>query len=291
MVNSVTVRTPAKINLSLDIVGKRTDGYHFLKTIMQSVSIYDEVNIRLNNDENITVLCDVDGIPLDGENTAVKAAEAFFAQTKTERSGVEISIKKNIPVKAGLGGGSADAAAVLVGLNELYKTDLTSEQLCNIGINVGADVPFCIVGGTVLAEGIGEILMPLPDLENYVLLVAKPTEGVSTAEAYKKFDEVVSVKRPDHDEMIAAIAVGDTERVPKLCCNVLESASSNSDTEKIKEIMNENNALCSVMSGSGSAVFGIFEKKRFAAAAQDDLQKFCEYTEICSPVEKGAEIL
>ena len=290
MENSATARTSAKINLTLDIVGKRTDGYHFMKTIMQSVSIYDKIDVTINDSANIIISCDNKNVPCDRTNIAYKAAMAFFNYTKIKPVGLDIEIEKNIPIEAGLAGGSSNAAGVLLALDKLFNTELTEQQLCEIGVKLGADVPFCIVGGTALAEGIGEILMPLPNLDECYFVVAKGEKGVSTADAFSKYDSIIVKEHPDCDEMIAAIAVSNIKRVSELCMNVLENVADIPDIEHIKNIMDDNNALCSVMTGSGSAVFGIFEKKKYATACVDELRAIVDFAEICTPVKNGVEI-
>lgn len=294
MESSISVRTPAKINLSLDIVGKRTDGYHFMKTVLQTVSVYDVVTLRLREDGQLLLSCphcSHADFPYDENNLAVKAARAFYEATGTPFSGLEINLEKNIPLQAGLAGGSADAAGVLTALNALHETALTTARLCEIGVTLGADVPFCLTGGTALAEGIGEIILPLPNLPECYIVIAKGAAGVSTAEAFRKYDSILVSRRPDTDEMIAAVAVGNIPRVAELCCNVLENTADLADIQAIKSILLENGALCAQMTGSGSAVFGIFEKKRLAFACADELQKAFDYAVVCTPAEAGIEIL
>ncbi len=291
MESTVTVRTPAKINLTLDIMGKRTDGYHFMKTVMQSISIYDSVTLEQNTTGGITVFCNSDNVPSDETNTAFKAAKAFFEYAEIKNQGLQIIIDKKIPVQAGLAGGSADAAGVIVGLNELYNAELSVNELCEIGVKVGADVPFCIVGGTALAEGIGELLTPLPDLSDCFIVVAKGEKGISTAEAFEKIDSGLVSNHPDSDGMIAAVASGHIPEIAPLCLNVFENVTSLSDIDEIKEVMNQNHALCAVMSGSGSSVFGIFEKKRYANACEDELGRMVDFVQVCTPVSEGAQII
>lgn len=291
MESTVTVRTPAKINLTLDIVGKRTDGYHFMKTVMQSISIYDSVTLEQNTTGGITVFCNSDNVPSDETNTAFKAAKAFFEYAEIKNKGLQIIIDKKIPVQAGLAGGSADAAGVIVGLNELYNAELSVNELCEIGVKVGADVPFCIVGGTALAEGIGELLTPLPDLSDCFIVVAKGEKGISTAEAFEKIDSGLILNHPDSDGMIAAIASGNIPEIGPLCLNVFENVTSLSDIDEIKDVMKQNHALCAVMSGSGSSVFGIFEKKRYANACEEELSRIADFVQICTPVSEGAQII
>lgn len=292
MDNSVTVRTPAKINLLLDIVGKRTDGYHFMKTVMQAISLYDEVTVEKDDGEEITISCSDEKVPCDSRNLAYKAAEAFFGYTKLPRTGLKIEIEKNIPMQAGLAGGSTDAAAVLRGMNELFEAGLPDDELADIAVTIGADVPFCLIGGTALAEGIGEMLTPLPNLSgDCFILIAKPSAGISTVEAYAKYDALVAPEHPEYNDLIAAIAVGGIDKIAPYCKNVLEAAADLPEIEEIKKIMLDNGALGASMTGSGSAVFGIFEKKKQASACEDDLSKLAEFTKICTPEAGGAEII
>ena len=190
----ITVKAPAKINLSLDILGKRADGYHFLRTVMHAIDLCDTIHISMTGSD-IQILCDREDVPCDERNIAYKAAAAFFDQTQATQTGIRIQIDKTIPSQAGLGGGSADGAAVLVALNELYQTGLDTSKLQKIGALVGADIPFCITGGCALAEGIGEILSPIHAQLDCCFVVCKPEIGVSTAAAYNKFDEIGTVCR------------------------------------------------------------------------------------------------
>lgn len=170
----VKVKAYAKINLMLDIVNRRNDGYHDLFMIMQSVSVYDTITVTENKSKSISITCNIDDIPLNNKNIAWKAAEAFFEATKKKNKGINIDIIKRIPHAAGLAGGSADGAAVLVALNKIYKTELSETALCRIGVKIGADVPFCITGGTLLAQGIGDILSKVKPLRKCYVLLAKP---------------------------------------------------------------------------------------------------------------------
>ncbi|WP_294911766.1 4-(cytidine 5'-diphospho)-2-C-methyl-D-erythritol kinase, partial [uncultured Eubacterium sp.] len=182
------VKAYAKINLLLDIVATRKDGYHDLFMIMQSVGIYDTVTVSKQKGRKITLSCNLDSIPVDEKNIAYKAAVAFFDAYKIKNTGIHIDIVKRIPHAAGLAGGSADGAAVIKALNEIYKTNLSDKELCKIGVKVGADVPFCITGGTLLSQGIGEVLTPVKPLRRCFIVLAKPDFGVNTGYAYKQFD-------------------------------------------------------------------------------------------------------
>lgn len=291
MKGSLSVRAPAKINLSLDVIGKRCDGYHLMKMVMQTVSLFDIITVIQNKSQRISISCNDLRAPTDKSNLVYKATEQFFKYINLENQGIEIVIDKNIPMQAGLGGGSADAAGMLVALNELYSTKLSEKELCSIGEKLGADVPFCIVGGTALAEGIGEIITPLPYFNDCVILIAKGKEGIKTPEAFKKIDNLASIKHPKTDEMISSIASRNINKVALLCENVFEQVTVNKEITMIKKTMINNGALCSVMSGSGSAVFGIFAEKHNASVCLENLQNNVEFVQICSPVKSGPQII
>lgn len=291
MQDSISVRTPAKINLSLDILGKRHDGYHFVRTIMQAVSLFDEISIELKDTNEIRIFCDTPGIPCDHRNLVHKAAIAFFEYVEKEPVGMDIKIDKKIPALAGLAGGSSNAAGMIVALNELLDTNLSVHDLCEIGEAVGADVPFCILGATAVAEGVGDIINPLPNLPECYIVIVKPEINISTAEAFNKYDSLEASKVSDYDDIIAGLAMQDIEKISSLLFNALEFASSNEEIEKIKETMLDMDALGSIMTGSGSAVYGIFDKKRYASKCAEELSKNYDFVEICSPLSCGVEII
>ena len=216
------IKAYAKVNLMLDILGTLPNGYHNLWMIMQSVSLCDTVSVTTSDSKEITITCSKEGIPTDQKNIAHKAARAFFDYTKTENCGIHIHIEKNIPSEAGLAGGSADGAAVIKALNELFGTSLSERELCRIGKTIGADVPFCIVGGTCLAQNIGEVIAPLEDIPLCYFVLAKPQMGVSTKEAYESFDNANYIKKPKRDKMFTAAANGDFDEMCKLAANVFE---------------------------------------------------------------------
>lgn len=282
--NEITIKSNAKINLGLDIVGKRDDGYHLLKTVMQSVSLCDI--LKIEKSDAISVECSDKNIPFSEENLAYKAAKAFFSETKI-KSGAHIFIEKNIPSQAGLGGGSADAAGTIYALNKLYKTYLSDEQLCKIGAKVGSDVPFCIVGGTMLCEGVGEILTPLKNIYEHTILIAKGKSGISTVEAYKTYDKLNGINHPDIDMLVNAI--NNEENFYHYCKNVLELTAFLSSVDEIKETMTEFGAHVSAMTGSGSAVFGIFENKTLAEKCCQEFKKSGIYAFVSTPTDKGIE--
>ncbi|MDF2632458.1 MAG: ispE [Caproiciproducens sp.] len=287
----ITVKAPAKINLSLDVVDKREDGYHLLRMVMQTVDLCDYVTVEKNISRNILVTCDVPDVPLGKKNIVYRCAQAFFEQAGIPNPGIGIDIKKNIPSEAGLAGGSADGAATLVALNEIFETHLSQNELCDIGVQCGADIPFCIKGGTMLAEGVGDLFTPLPNLPECYIVIAKPEGGVSTAEAYQRFDHMGATKVPETENLIAAIITNNIEAVGEELCNVLEDVVFLDEVPKIKKQMKEFSCIGSLMSGSGSAVYGIFDNRRKAQKAADTLQEEYGFVCLCAPYERGATIL
>ena len=187
----------AKINLMLDIVCARNDGYHDLFMIMQSVSVHDTISVSENNSKKISITCSKDGIPLDESNICWKAANEFFRYTKKRNKGINIDIEKKIPHAAGLAGGSADGAAVIKALNVIYCTELSNEEMCEIGVKIGADLPFCLTGGTLLAQGIGDILSKVKPLKKCYIVLAKPDFAVNTGHAYHQYDTIGKMRTPD----------------------------------------------------------------------------------------------
>ena len=255
------VLAPAKINLSLDIVGKRPDGYHDVAMVMQAVSLYDTVTVSDDVDENtpdFTVSCNVEGIPTDERNIVCKAAKAFYKYCETDIKKLAISIDKKIPHEAGLAGGSTDAAAVILALNRICDTKLTIEQMCEIGKRVGADVPFCLVGGTVLAKDIGTTMTKLPHLNKCYILICKPDVSVSTAEAYAKSDSKPPKGFLVTDEVVKMVCKRNLRGACQCLYNEFEAVMKLDEITAIKKLMLKNKALGACMSGSGSAVFGIF---------------------------------
>ena len=283
----VTVHAPAKINLTLDIVGTRPDGYHLLESVFQSVSVYDTVTVKTKWGRGITLVAPDCDCPAE-KNTAYKAAVAFFRYTGLKK-GVKITIEKHIPQQAGMGGGSADAAGVLWALNLLFGTRLTVAQLCEIGLAVGADVPFCVLGGTAYVTGIGEGLRPLPPLPDCYVVVAQPDEGISTKEAYAAVDGAQILARPDNAAAIAALKAGDLAGVCEQAVNVFESATQLRGVRDIRRKMEEYGPLCSQMTGSGSCVFAIFTDRDAAVDCQMDLQQDYPTAFVCRPCNGIAE--
>ncbi|MBE6778255.1 MAG: 4-(cytidine 5'-diphospho)-2-C-methyl-D-erythritol kinase [Ruminococcaceae bacterium] len=276
----VTVHAPAKLNLTLDVVGTRPDGYHLLESLMQTVDITDTLTAQTA--ENIRL--DAPGLCPPEKNTAYRAAQAFFAHTGMA-GGVYMTLQKRIPTKAGMGGGSADAAAVLWALDRLYNTHLSVEELCRIGLMVGADVPFCVQGGAAYVTGIGEELRPLPCLPACSFVVAQPPEGVSTAAAYAAIDSHPLLRRPDHTRAIPAWEQGDLPAVCQQVCNVFELATALPGVKAIREIMETYAPLASQMTGSGSAVFAVFTDPAAADACRQALAKRFPVALLCRPCD------
>lgn len=272
----------AKINLTLDVLGTRPDGYHELCMVMQQVSLCDNIAVRMNCEHNgIKVISNIGFIPCDDRNIAYKAAAQFFADTGiTPNSGVNITLEKRIPVAAGLAGGSSDGAAVLRALNKLYKTNLSLDELCEIGVKIGADVPYCICGGTMLAQGVGEKLTPISPLPSCDVVLCKPGYGMSTPKVFSELDEMEIKSHPDTDAMLAALDAGNLTQIASLMQNVLEPvvSSAKEDISKIEDIMLASGALGSIMSGSGSTVFGLFDNNSYAKTAYNKLQSIYKDT-------------
>lgn len=287
----ITVKAAAKINLMLDILEKLPNGYHSLWMIMQSVSVYDRVTVEKKTSGGITISCSEDGIPTDERNIAYKAAEKFFDFCGEEDRNINITIEKNIPHAAGLAGGSADGAAVITALNSLYEKNLPVKKLCQIGVKVGADVPFCIQGGTMLAQDIGQVLSQLPDMPSCFFVLAKPQQGVSTAEAYAAVDSM-NLRHPDAHTMFRSVVDGDLNGIAKSLGNVFEQAVDVHERVSIKEIMRNNDAMGCCMSGSGPTVFGIFENSENAEKCAQELSKKIKgvTVHVCTPAEYGCEI-
>lgn len=273
-------RAYAKINLTLDVLNRREDGYHDIRTVMQTVTLCDEIGIDVDTGRPWTLTCNTAGIPCDERNLAWKAARAFFDRLGKEPDGVEIRIAKRIPSEAGLAGGSADAAAVLRALNRWADDPLSLDELCAVGARVGSDVPFCVLGGTALAEGRGERLTKLPDAPELHLVVCKPPLAFSTPALYKKLDSIEIGERPDTAAMLAAIESGDRVQIASLLCNVFEQAVSDPQIEAIKQELISHGALGAMMTGSGSAVFGIFRCPNCAEAACEALKE--NYPQTCT---------
>ncbi len=257
----------AKVNLTLDVLGKREDGYHDIKSVMQAISIRDDVEIDVGTGKPWKLTCSNDQIPTDSRNLAWKAAKVYCDAMGKDPDGIEIRIEKRIPTEAGLGGGSADAAAVLRALNRHYGNPLSIMALAELGAQVGSDVPFCVLCGTAMVEGRGERLRKLPDLPDCFFVVCKPDFSCSTAELYRKLDEAPLGRRPDIQAMEGALLAGDLGKVAQNICNVFDPVVTKDHLELnyIKSIFNSYGSVAHQMTGSGSAVFGIVTEFEHAA--------------------------
>ncbi|MDE5557419.1 MAG: 4-(cytidine 5'-diphospho)-2-C-methyl-D-erythritol kinase [Ruminococcus sp.] len=278
------VKAAAKINLALDVTGKLENGYHSIESVFQTVSIYDEITVELT-DSGISLTCEVpdeflssDPIPCDERNIAYKAARKFFDDNNLD-IGCRIHIKKGIPSQAGMGGGSTDAAAVLYCLSKMTGKEIISPE------KLGADVPFFLTGGTAYVSGIGEKITPIADYSGY-FVIAKGKEGVSTAEAYRKIDSLVNPVHPQVNKLVGAIE-NSPENAYKYFGNLFEDAIQLDEVNTIKSIMLECNTHSAVMTGSGSAVFGLFSSFLWAELCTDDLSRSGFYVEICKAVNKS----
>ncbi len=276
----------AKLNLTLDVLDKREDGYHDLQTIMQSISIRDDVEIDVGTGKPWKLLCTAEEIPTDERNLAWKAAKVYCEAMDKDPDGLEIRIHKRIPSGAGMGGGSADAAAVLRALNRHYGDPLSIMALAELGAQVGSDVPFCVLCGTAMCEGRGEKLRKLPDMPDCVFVVCKPDFSVSTPELYQKIDSVAIGHRPDNRAMESALLAGDLEKVAENLYNVFDPVVTEEHLELnyIKSIFHSYGAVNYQMTGSGSAVFAIVSEFEIAAVICDMLKPNYPQVFIAKPV-------
>ncbi len=266
-------RSHAKINLTLDVLSKLDNGYHTIKTIMQTVSLFDLIIID-KTDIGISLTTNLKYLPTNSKNIAYKAAEVFFSTAKI-KGGAKIMIHKNIPVSAGLAGGSGNCAVVLCALNRLYNSPLSDKELLDLGKTLGADVPYCMTGSTQLGEGIGEILTPLPNAPRMHIVLVKPPISISTAAIYEHIDNIEISVRPDTDVMIEAIENRDTKAIAQNLCNVMESVSSKMHPviREIKSKIISYGAMGALMSGSGPTVFGIFDDEKKAKVCADSFTR------------------
>lgn len=270
---SMRIKAYAKINISLDVVGKRQDGYHLLKMIMQSVDLYDVIYIN-KLEKGIELTCNKNYIPVNNKNIAYRAAELFL-NTYGINSGVKIDIKKNIPTAAGLGGGSSDGAAVLRAMKALFNIKASSEELEKMALKIGADVPFLIKGGTALCEGIGEIIKPTKSFKNKIVVLVKPEFGISTKEVYNEYDKIEKVLHPDTESILKAVEKDDLKFICKNMINVLENVSiiKHPVIDTVKKDMKKYGALGTMMSGSGPSVFAFFDDSLKAQICFENMKK------------------
>lgn len=269
----------AKVNLSLDVLRKREDGYHVLKMIMENIDLYDLIDLKIIREKHIVLNCNKKYVPTDKRNLVYKAAELFLKTYNIEK-GVSISIKKNIPVAAGLAGGSTDAACTLKLMRDILKPNIDDKELMDLGLKIGADVPYCILGGTALCEGIGEEVTPIKKFDNVILVLVKPGFGVSTKDVYKNLDVNKIYFHPNTEILIKGIKNNDLQLVCKNMKNVLENVTlkKHKTIKCIKEEMIKYGAINSIMSGSGPTVFGIFEDMLSAQFCYDKMRE--DYKEV-----------
>ena len=273
--NHLELKALAKINLGLDVTGRRENGYHDVRMIMQSVYLYDNVRLeKTGADGEIRLKSNLGYLPADENNLAYKAAKILTEEFDI-REGVQITLDKHIPVAAGMAGGSSDAAAVLFGMNRMFGLHLSQQELMDRGVKLGADVPYCIMRGTVLAEGIGEILTPLPAMPKCTVLIAKPPVSVSTKTVYEALDSQEITEHPDIDGIIKGLEAGSLKQVAQCMGNVLEDVTIPlyPVIDQIKQEMLAAGAAGAMMSGSGPTVFGLFENRAAAKTAQKNIRE------------------
>lgn len=262
-----------KINLGLDVLGRRENGYHDVRMVMQTVYLYDRIIMKKSKTPGIRLETNLYYLPVNENNLAYQAAQMLMDEFHIEE-GVSIQLDKHIPVAAGMAGGSSNAAAVLFGMNRMFSLGLSQKELMERGVKLGADVPYCIMRGTVLAEGIGEILTPLSPMPKCYVLIAKPAISVSTKMVYEKLDSHEIEDHPDIDGILAGLKAGDLKKVAGSMGNVLERVTVDAYPviDQIKKMMIKEGALNAMMSGSGPTVFGIFEEKATARKAADAIR-------------------
>lgn len=268
----IELHSLAKINLSLDVTGKRPNGYHDVEMVMQTVYLSDTVRLRLRSDGRIRLTSNLPFLPTDDRNIAVKAARLLQKECSLS-VGADISLYKRIPVAAGLAGGSSNAAAVLFGMNRMLGLGLPREKLARLGTQLGADVPYCLLRGTALAQGIGEELTPLPAMPACTVLLAKPPVSVSTKEVYEALEQTGTIIHPDTKGMLDAIRSRDLQRIAGCMGNVLEPVTERKHpvVGQLRQIMLDAGAAGAMMSGSGPTVFGLFDRRTAARAAQKEI--------------------
>ena len=287
----IKVNAPAKVNLAVDVMGRRPDGYHSVSLVLQAISIYDTVTITSNESEEITITCSDGNIPCDKRNIAYKAAERFFHSTGIKNTGVNIHIEKVIPSQAGLGGGSSDGAAVIMGLNAMFNTHLKDKEMEEICSYIGADVPFFINGGTQLATGIGTDMEKLHSMPECFMVVCKPDINVSTKEAYDAID-AQSVKQFKYsDEVVKGIYLRSLNSVVTSMYNDFDVFLDIDEVNDIKKFMYDHKAKGACMSGSGSAVFGVFKTEKQAECCANALKENYEKTFVCKPIKIGCSVI
>lgn len=286
----ITKKAPAKINLGLDVIRRKKNGYHEVKMIMQTVNICDELTFYKRKEKGIEIKVDVADIPNDENNLIYKAAEMLI-ESQDIQEGVCISLTKVIPVAAGMAGGSADAAATFLGINELFELGKTKEELMKMAVEIGADIPYCIMGGTALAQGIGELLTPITPPPSCFVVIAKPDIYVSTQSVYENLHANSLKHHPDIDKIINQIESQNLEGMCNAMENVLETVTIKSYPiiEELKNIMKQEGALNAMMSGSGPSVFGIFKEETLAANAYNLIKRMNNTKQLFITTLEGGE--
>lgn len=289
--NQITVKAYGKLNLGLEILGRDERGYHDLRMVMQSVGVYDLLTIT-EEGQGLVLTCDDSRVPADETNLVLRCARKLLEETGRPQTGLTFHLEKHLPMEAGMAGGSADGAAALAGLNELLKLGLSTHQLCEIGVELGADIPFCLTGGTQLVEGIGEKLTPLPDYTAGAFLILKPEAGVSTKAAFAAYDglEQKPSYRQEFDALLEGVGQNDPVAASAHLVNALESVCGVPEVTLLRDQLIKAGALGARMTGSGSAVYGIFATLK---EAQEQLESFSHlpFAAAVRPVGRGVEIL
>ena len=272
--DKLELKALGKINLGLDVLGRRDNGYHDVRMVMQTVYLYDQIKIERTKEPGIQLSTNLFYLPVNENNLAYQAANLLMEEFQISE-GVKITLDKHIPVAAGMAGGSSNAATVLFGINQMFSLGLSQKELMERGVTLGADVPYCIMRGTVLAEGIGEILTPLPDMPKCYILIAKPPISVSTKMVYEKLDAHEIQEHPDIDGILHGLENQDLQQIASCMGNVLEKVTIEEYPviEEIKSVMKDNGALNDMMSGSGPTVFGIYDDKQRAKNAASKIKE------------------
>ena len=272
--DKLELKALGKINLGLDVLGRRDNGYHDVRMVMQTVYLYDQIKIERTKEPGIQLSTNLFYLPVNENNLAYQAANLLMEEFQISE-GVKITLDKHIPVAAGMAGGSSNAATVLFGINQMFSLGLSQKELMERGVTLGADVPYCIMRGTMLAEGIGEILTPLPDMPKCYILIAKPPISVSTKMVYEKLDAHEIQEHPDIDGILHGLENQDLQQIASCMGNVLEKVTIEEYPviEEIKSVMKDNGALNAMMSGSGPTVFGIYDDKQRAKNAASKIKE------------------
>lgn len=295
MKSQLTLNAYAKVNLVLDVLRRRPDGYHDVRMVMQNLDLCDTLTFTVDETwkeqegYKITLSANREDIPTDEHNLIYKAIARMFEKFEVHAS-MHVHLEKRIPVEAGMAGGSTDCAAALVAVNDMFDLGLSEQDLKDIGVTIGADVPYCVMGRTALSEGIGEVLTPVAPLRNCYVLVAKPSVRVSTAMVYKNLQLDTLEKHPDVDGMITGLEAGDINQICASMSNVLETVTATlyPEIEQLKDMMKANGARNAIMSGSGPTVFGIYDTKEDAQAVGDKIiqEKLANEVYVTVPVSK-----